>query len=80
MRLALTDRFCSSAKSAHAAQTDYFDETAVGLALRVSETGHKGWSFHFTNPMDGKRGACGLAPIQAPAWPPPAPAPSRRAA
>jgi integrase len=34
-------------------RTDYFDETATGLALRVSETGAKSWSYHYT--LDGKR-------------------------
>jgi integrase len=60
MRLALTDRFCGAAKSAHAPQTDFFDEMAVGLALRVSATGHKGWTFHFSAPSDGKRVRMGL--------------------
>src|SRR5215217_6438421 len=60
MRLALTDRFCAAAKSAHAPQTDFFDETVAGLALRVSATGHKGWTFHFTAPADGKRVRMGL--------------------
>jgi integrase len=55
MRLLLTDRFCERAKPAQGqTQTDYFDEQASGLALRVA-VGHKAWSFHFTSPGDGKR-------------------------
>jgi integrase len=51
MRLLLTDRFCDRAK-AQGAQTDYFDETVSGLALRVSR-GRKSWTLHYTR--DGKR-------------------------
>ena len=43
MRVQLTDRFCASAKSAEA-QTDYFDATIPGLALRVTSGGTKCWS------------------------------------
>jgi integrase len=53
-RVALTDRFCSTAK-ALGVRTDYFDETVSGLALRVTEQGHRSWSFLFTSPRDGKR-------------------------
>jgi integrase len=53
MRVLLTDRFCDRAKSA-SAQTDYFDETVSGLALRVSAKGVKAWTLHFTGPT-GKR-------------------------
>jgi hypothetical protein len=35
MKLLLTDRFCQHAKSKER-QTDYFDETVKGLALRVT--------------------------------------------
>jgi integrase len=51
MRVKLTDRFVAGAKVQ--SRTDYFDETATGLALRVSETGAKSWTFNFT--LDGKR-------------------------
>jgi integrase len=51
MRLLLTDRFCDRAK-AQGAQTDYFDETVSGLALRVSRE-RKSWTLHYTR--DGKR-------------------------
>ena len=44
MRVQLTDRFCQHAKSSAAAQTDYFDATVPGLALRVSASGTKSWS------------------------------------
>jgi integrase len=53
-RVALTDRFCQSAKPL-GARTDYFDTTIPGLALRVTEGGHRSWSFLFTSPRDGKR-------------------------
>jgi len=43
MRVALTDRFCSSAKSAEA-QTDYFDAQVTGLALRVTSGGTRTWT------------------------------------
>lgn len=52
-RRMLTDRFCASAKSGEAPQTDYFDEAVTGLALRVSRGGAKSWTFNFT--WGGKR-------------------------
>src|SRR5262249_26957286 len=55
MRLLLTDRFSERAKPAQGqTQTDYFDESVPGLALRVA-AGHKAWTFHFTSPSNGKR-------------------------
>lgn len=57
MRVNLTDRFCANAK-AHAAQTDYFDESVSGLALRVSQGGVKSWSYVFT--WGGKRARMSL--------------------
>ncbi len=53
-QLSLTDRFAAGARSAQI-QTDYFDDKAPGLALRVSNSGRKTWSFIFTSPRDGKR-------------------------
>jgi integrase len=53
-RVALTDRFCSSVK-ALGTRTDYFDATVPGLALRVTQHGHRTWSYIFTSPRDGKR-------------------------
>jgi integrase len=53
-KIALTDRFCSSAKSL-GVQTDYFDTTVQGLALRVTEQGNRSWCFHYRSPRDGKR-------------------------
>jgi len=44
MKLQLTDRFCTHAKSA-TVQTDYFDEAIPGLALRVTSKGTKAWTF-----------------------------------
>jgi Arm DNA-binding domain len=51
MHLLLTDRFCERAKAT--TQTDYFDETVSGLALRVSKHGVKAWTFLYT--AGGKR-------------------------
>lgn len=53
--IALTDRFCAGAKPLAGKRTDYFDATAQGLALRVTEQGHRSWCFHFRSPRDGKR-------------------------
>jgi integrase len=49
MRVQLTDRFCAAAKSAQP-QTDYFDETVSGLALRVTSRGTKAWTLHYGLP------------------------------
>ena len=54
-RLALTDRFVAGAKASDAPQTDYFDAKTPGLALRVTNAGHKAWTFLFTSPDTGKR-------------------------
>jgi integrase len=53
-KIALTDRFCATVKPL-AGRTDFFDEMVAGLALRVTVTGHRSWTFHFTSPRDGKR-------------------------
>jgi integrase len=54
MRRLLTDRFCATAKARDGeVQTDYFDTQASGLALRVSQTGHRSWTFHYT--LDKRR-------------------------
>ncbi|MPZ36590.1 MAG: tyrosine-type recombinase/integrase [Rhizobiales bacterium] len=50
----LTDRFCATAKPI-GSRTDYFDSMARGLALRVTDKGHRSWCFHFRSPRDGKR-------------------------
>jgi integrase len=49
MRLQLTDRFCQHAKS-DVPQTDYFDETVTGLALRVTSKGVKAWTLLYGIP------------------------------
>jgi integrase len=49
MRVRLTDRFCQHAKSP-AVQTDYFDETVTGLALRVTSRGTKSWTLLYATP------------------------------
>jgi hypothetical protein len=54
-RVVLTDRFCATAKPLNGQRTDYFDKTAQGLALRITEHGHRSWCFHFRSPRDGKR-------------------------
>ncbi len=53
-RIALTDRFVAGAKPNSEAQTDYFDVTVAGLALRVSK-GRRAWTFNYTSPNDGKQ-------------------------
>jgi integrase len=53
--IALTDRFCAGAKALAGSRTDYFDKTVPGLALRVTEHGHRSWCYHFRAPGDGKR-------------------------
>jgi integrase len=53
-KFALTDRFCSTAQAIEG-RTDYFDATVSGLALRVTEQGHRSWCFHYRAPGDGKR-------------------------
>ena len=53
-RRLLTDRFCAHAKAQpDEVQTDYFDEATKGLALRVSRSGSKSWTWHHT--ANGKR-------------------------
>jgi integrase len=49
MKVQLTDRFCAHAKSAEP-QTDYFDETVTGLALRVTAGGTKAWTLLYGTP------------------------------
>jgi integrase len=49
MRVQLTDRFCANAKS-KGVQTDYFDATVPGLALRVTSNGTKAWSLLHGSP------------------------------
>jgi integrase len=54
MRRQLTDRFCAGAKARDGeVQTDYFDTQVSGLALRVSQSGHRSWTFHYT--LDKRR-------------------------
>jgi len=50
MKVALTDRFCASAKSTGAAQTDYFDATVTGLAFRVTSGGTRTWTLLHGSP------------------------------
>ena len=59
-RVAMTDRFVATVKPTEGARTDYFDASTKGLALRVGEHGHKGWSFHFTSPRNQKRARLSL--------------------
>ena len=48
-RVVLTDRFCATAKPL-GTRTNYFDAKVPGLALRVTENGHRSWSYLFTSP------------------------------
>src|SRR5262245_11168912 len=50
MRVQLTDRFCQAAKSADGPQTDSFDATVSGLALRVTSKGTKAWTLLYGSP------------------------------
>ena len=50
MQVQLTDRFCASAKSTAAVQTDYFDEAVSGLALRVTSKGTRSWTLLYGSP------------------------------
>jgi hypothetical protein len=61
--VALTDRFCSTAKPLKG-RTDYFDATVAGLALRVTDHGHRSWCFHYRSPRDGKRARATIGPIR----------------
>ncbi|HXC56666.1 MAG TPA: integrase arm-type DNA-binding domain-containing protein [Rhizomicrobium sp.] len=53
--MTLNQRFCESAKSKGAAQTDYFDSLTPGLVFRASSSGRRTWAFKFTHPVDNKR-------------------------
>ena len=53
-RVALTDRFCSTAKPL-GVRTDYFDETVTGLALARDRARAPELVLLFTSPRDGKR-------------------------
>jgi integrase len=43
----ITDLFAERAKPLAGRRTDYFDSSFGGLALRVTEHGHKSWSLHY---------------------------------
>jgi integrase len=43
----ITDLFAERAKPLDGRRTDYFDSSFGGLALRVTEHGHKSWSLHY---------------------------------
>jgi integrase len=59
----LTDRFCGGAKPREGeAQTDYFDTQVSGLALRVSQNGHRSWTLHYTLADKRKRLTFGAYP------------------
>ena len=62
-RIALTDRFCAKARSTEGQpQTDYFDTAVPGLALRVSASGRKSWTYMFTWSGQRKRLTLGTYP------------------
>jgi hypothetical protein len=43
----LTDLFVERVKPPASGRIEYFDATFGGLALRVTDTGHKSWSVHY---------------------------------
>ena len=63
MKVKLTDRFCANIKTE--TRTEYFDETATGLALRVSEHGSKSWTFNYTLGDKRSRMTLGTYPSEA---------------
>ena len=69
MKVQLTDRFCQHAKSTEGAQTDYFDESVSGLALRVTAKGTKAWTLLYGIPRRrvtlGRYPSLGLASARA---------------
>jgi integrase len=50
MQVQLTDRFCASARSTGRPQTDYFDASITGLALRVTTRGTRTWTLLHGSP------------------------------
>ena len=58
-RVQLTDRFVAAVKPIDGQQTDYFDATTKGLALRVGPRS-RAWTYHFTSPRHGKRARVAL--------------------
>jgi integrase len=58
----LTDRFCLSAKSPDAVQTDYYDAGSPGLALRVGASGRKTWTLFYSWAGARKRMSLGTYP------------------
>ena len=62
MRVQLTDKFCDRAKKAQGQiQTDYFDETVPGLALRIGAR-LKSWTLHYSAGGKRKRVTIGSYP------------------
>jgi integrase len=64
MKRLLTDRFCAGAKPRDGElQTDYFDTQVSGLALRVSQSGHRSWTLHYTLGAKRRRLTFGTYPF-----------------
>jgi len=61
MRRLLTDRFCMTVKTTEV-QADFFDAQCSGLALRVSHTGRKSWTLHYSHAGGRKRLTLGRYP------------------
>jgi integrase len=59
----LTDLFAARAKPINNQRTDYYDSAFGGLALRVTEHGHKSWSLHYR--MSGRLRRLTLGPYPA---------------
>jgi integrase len=58
----LTDRFCLTARSPDAVQTDFYDAGSPGLALRVSRSGRKTWTLFYSWAGERKRMTLGTYP------------------
>jgi integrase len=58
MRVQFTDRFVANTKATDA-RVEHFDSKVSGLSLRVSRSGVKAWSLHYTA-SDGRRARVGL--------------------
>src|SRR6185437_4319915 len=59
----ITTAFVDRKKAPNTGQTDYFDRTYPGLALRVSYGGRKTWTFMYRLRGKSKRMTLGLYPL-----------------
>jgi integrase len=63
----LTDLFVERVKPPASGRIEYFDAVFGGLALRVTETGHKSWSVHYRSGKRLRRFTIGSYPALKPA-------------